>query len=289
MLALQCGFILAATTASVGLQTPTFSDAHVHLNDLALQVELMTRFGIGRAVILRGRASDNGMLLRAAQQHPGRFWPFLSVSPEHREFRSAWDSGDPRLLHEADSMLSRGGFYGIGEISVTHFPASGFPEADYDPSGPLTRGLLSLARKFDLPIMLHIEITRLREFERLLADFPDVRVIWAHGGYSPLFLAERLLARYPNLYYELSARTWRPHPRSPDYTILSDSIRVWPQWLALIERLPERFLLGTDGSLRDRAVETQRITGVQLLLGQLSPRARRLVGSGSLEALVARK
>jgi predicted TIM-barrel fold metal-dependent hydrolase len=54
---------------------------------------------------------------------------------------------------------------------------------------------------------------------------PDVQVIWAHGGYTPYFLARRLLERHPNLHYELSARTWRHHPRSPDYTQLPEPAR----------------------------------------------------------------
>jgi hypothetical protein len=83
----------------------------------------------------------------------------------------------------------------------------------------------------------------LRELERLLSDFPDVVVIWAHGGYAPVFLAERLLERHPNLLYELSARTWPEHPRSADYTILRDGALVWPQWLGLFERMPERFVV----------------------------------------------
>lgn len=36
--------------------------------------------------------------------------------------------------------------------------------------------------------------------------FPGVAVIWAHGGYTGLAEARRMLARHPNLHYELSAR-----------------------------------------------------------------------------------
>jgi predicted TIM-barrel fold metal-dependent hydrolase len=59
----------------------------------------------------------------------------------------------------------------------------------------------------------------MRELSALLERFPDVAVIWAHGGYTPLFVARRMLERHPNLTYELSARTWpsiraRPTTRS---------------------------------------------------------------------------
>ena len=83
-------------------------------------------------------------------------------------------------------------------------------------------GILALARRYRVPVLLHIEWTRMRELSALLEQFPDVAVIWAHGGYTPLFIARRMLERHPNLTYELSARTWAEHPRSPDYTILRD-------------------------------------------------------------------
>ena len=89
----------------------------------------------------------------------------------------------------------------------------------------MMHGILALARKHRVPVMVHIESTRMRELSALLEAFPDVPVIWAHGGYTPLFLARRMLERHPNLTYELSARTWPRHPRSPDYTILRDGRR----------------------------------------------------------------
>ena len=103
----------------------------------------------------------------------------------------------------------------------------------------MSRGILLLARKYRVPVMVHVESTRMNELSGIaVRDFADVPVIWAHGGYTPLFIARRMLERHPNLVYELSARTWPHHPRSPDYTILRDGVQVWPEWLRLIEELP---------------------------------------------------
>jgi hypothetical protein len=88
-------------------------------------------------------------------------------------------------------------------------------------------------------------------------------VIWAHGGYTPLFIARRMLERHPNLHYELSARTWPRHPRAPDYTILRDGREVWPEWLALIEAKADRFIIGTDASHRSRESEVMKLESVQ--------------------------
>lgn len=263
-----------------------FADAHVHLNDAEAWVRLMDGAGIGRALVFRGRSIDNAGLLEAAARWPDRLVPFLSVSPEHREFRGDWVSGDASLVETVDSLLEHGGFYGIGEISVTHFPGAGFPEADFDPSGPVMRGIMASAQRHGVPVTVHLEVTRLREFEQVLADFRDVTVIWAHGGYAPLFLAERLLERHPNLVYELSARTWQRHPRSPEYTILMNGVDVWPEWIGLIERMPDRFIVGTDASLRSMQGDERKIQSVQSLLDQLSPEARRMVAVENLTRIV---
>lgn len=267
--------------------TPSFSDAHVHLNDPAAWVRIMDELGITRSVALAGRAADNSALHEAGRRWPGRILPFLSVSPEHREFRRAWQADDDESLASlADSLLSHGGYYGIGEISVTHFPAAGFPEAAFDPGGRTMQSLLEVARKHSVPILIHCEITRLREFEALLRAHRDVTVIWAHGGYTPLFLAGRLMQEHPNLIYELSARTWARHPRSPDYTIFRNEATVWPEWLELVESMPTRFLVGTDASGGSEIGDNAKARRVQLFLSQLSDATRRQVATGNLERIL---
>lgn len=186
----------------------------------------------------------------------------------------------------ADSLLSTGRFAGIGEISAVHFPGEGFPESDFDPDGRVMHALLEVARRHGVPVTVHVEVTRLRELEALLAAHRDVTVVWAHGGYTPLVLAERLLDRHPNLVYELSARTWARHPRSPDYTILRDGTAVWPRWIELIEARPQRFVVGSDASLRSEASDRSKLAGVQTFLEQLSPAARRLVARDNLRRIV---
>jgi len=265
-----------------------FLDAHVHLNDETMQLEFMARYGVTKAVVFWGRRSDNEDIAEAARRHPDRFIPFVSVSPERRSYREAWDNQDSALLGTLDDLLSSGRFKGIGEISAAHFPSPGFPEADYDPTSPIMLGILDLARKHRVPVMLHVEITRMKELSALLDMYPDVAVIWAHGGYTPLFLARRMLERHPNLYYELSARTWPRHPRAPDYTILKDGTAVWPEWLRLIENNPARFIVGTDASHHSRESETMKHESVQNFLRQLSPSTRDKVARENILALVER-
>lgn len=267
-------------------RTVPFVDAHVHLNDVDMQLATMQECDAQRAVVFWGRNSSNESIAAAAARHPDRFIAFASVSPERRAYRSAWDARDDSLLSHLDELLASGAFKGIGEISVVHFPSAGFAETDYDPSGPVMSGILALARKYRVPVMVHVESTRMQELSRLLETFHDVPVIWAHGGYTPLFIARRMLDRHPNLYYDLSARTWPRHPRSPDYTILHDGTNVWPEWLELIESKPDRFVIGTDASHRSRGTEIMKCRSVQSFLRQLGPVARDRVARTNLLQLV---
>lgn len=266
-----------------------FIDAHAHLNDPALQLELMERWGASQAVVFWGGRSSNESVAEAARAHPGRLIPFASISPERSAYRPAWARHDPALLEQLDDLLATGLYKGIGEISATHFPSAGFAESAFSPLDPMVIGILELARRHKVPVMLHVESTRMAELGQLLARFRDVPVIWAHGGYTPLFLARRMLEDHPNLYYELSARTWPHHPRSPDYTILRDGRNVWPEWLQLIESLPHRFLVGTDASNRSASADAMKFASVQNFLAQLSPAAREQVGRGTLLRLLQAK
>ena len=79
-----------------------FVDAHVHLNDEGLQLEMMRRFGAQRAVVFWGRNSDNESIAEAARRHPDRFIAFASISPERSAYRKAWDVHDTALLQSLD-------------------------------------------------------------------------------------------------------------------------------------------------------------------------------------------
>ncbi len=267
-------------------KTIPFIDAHVHLNDVAMQIELMAANGISRAVVFWGRSGDNASIRRAARAHPDKFIAFASVSPERSRYRALWSRQDPQLLVELDELLQQGDFRGIGEISIAHFPAAGFAETDFSLASPLMSGIMELARRYRVPVLIHCEITRLNEVAMLLHDYPDVSVIWAHGGYTPYFVARRMLDAHPNLFYELAARTWRRHPRSPEYTIFKTDDEVWPQWLRLIETHPTRFLVGTDASHRSRTADQMKIESVHAFLRQLTPSTQYAVAQGNLLRLV---
>ena len=286
---LLVGPVLALHASRVdaqGATTTSFIDMHAHLNNPAMAVELMSAANVSHLVGFIGAGGSNATILAAAKN--ARIFPFASVSPERRDFRGKWMRGDTTLADDLEAVLATGAFLGIGEIGVVHFPSDGFPEADFDPTGPVMKSIMRVASRRKLPIMIHCEVTRLREFSALLEAFPEVTVVWAHGGYTPLVLASRMLEKHPNLIYELSARTWSRHPRSPDYTIFRNETQVWPEWLQLIERNATRFVVGTDASYRNRENELRKIERVRLLLDQLPPVIREQVATGNALRILRR-
>lgn len=267
-------------------QSTSFVDGHVHLNNIETQMVLMKEHEIPKAIVFWGRNSTNESLIKAARDYPNQLIPFVSVSPEREKYRKLWNKDDPKLLETLEQQLKTGVFKGIGEISVAHFPGMGFPEADFSPTSPSMEGIMKLAEKYEVPITIHCEITRIKEFSELLNEFRDVKVIWAHGGYTPYFLAKRMIEKHPNLYYELSARTWLDHPRSSDYTIFKSNSEIWKQWLDLVEENSSRFIVGTDASHHSIDRDRRKVKSVQIFLNQLTPETKEKVAGKNLLDLI---
>ncbi|MET1077303.1 MAG: amidohydrolase family protein [Pseudomonas sp.] len=181
-----------------------------------------------------------------------RFHPFLSgFNPNDKNA----DAHIRRML-EMDPGL----WQGIGEIFTRHDDLTALiqgdtPRADNE---ALAR-VYHLAAEYDLPVLLHANVTSKREknplylaeIEAPLRNHPNVRFIWAHAGTSLeihrhqqkldflLPTLERLLEDYPNLYIDLSWSVLHPY-------LLDAQGRADPAWVDLVSRFPTRFMLGSD-------------------------------------------
>lgn len=181
-----------------------------------------------------------------------RFHPFLSgFNPNDKNA----DAHIRRMLE-----LDPGLWQGLGEIFTRHDDVTALTEGDTPRANneALTR-VYHLAAEYDLPVMLHSNITSKRErnplylgeLEEALRNHPHTRFIWAHAGTSMElhrhqekldFLLEtvtRLLNDYPNLYIDLSWTMLNPY-------LVNESGQPNRDWLDLVERHPTRFMLGSD-------------------------------------------
>ncbi|WP_271411866.1 amidohydrolase family protein [Pseudomonas sp. Q1-7] len=185
-------------------------------------------------------------------RHRERFHPFLSgFNPNDKNA----DAHIRRMLE-----LDPGLWQGIGEVFTRHDDLTALIDGDTPRANNEAMGrVYHLAAEYDLPVLLHANITSkrernplyLEEVEEPLRNHPHVRFIWAHAGTSMeihrhqtkldflLPTLERLLDAYPNLYIDLSWSVLQPY-------LLDRRGKPDRKWLALVERYPERFMLGSD-------------------------------------------
>ncbi|NWL77866.1 5-oxo-L-prolinase [Pseudomonas taiwanensis] len=181
-----------------------------------------------------------------------RFHPFLSgFNPNDKNS----DAHIRRML-ELDPDL----WQGIGEVFTRHDNLTALIDGDTPRANneAMTR-VYHLAAEYDLPVLLHSNITSqrernplyLQEVEEPLRNHPHVRFIWAHAGASMeihrhqtkmdflLPTLTRMLEAYPNLFIDLSWSVLEPY-------LLDADGKPDRRWLKLVERYPDRFMLGSD-------------------------------------------
>ncbi|MBC3412104.1 amidohydrolase family protein [Pseudomonas sp. SWRI51] len=181
-----------------------------------------------------------------------RFHPFLT----------GFNPVDKNAASHIERMLELypGLWQGIGEVFTRHDDLTALTSGDTPRANneAMTR-IYHLAAEHDLPVLLHSNVTSKRErnplylaeIEEPLRNHPHTRFIWAHAGSSMeihrhqtqmdflLPVLSRLLADYPNLYVDLSWSVLKPY-------LLDEHGVPRKAWVELVERFPERFMLGSD-------------------------------------------
>ena len=191
-------------------------------------------------------------LQQLPEQQRQRFHPFLT----------GFNPVDKNAATHIERMLELfpGLWQGIGEVFTRHDDLTALTSGDTPRANNEALGLIyQLAARHDMPVLIHSNITSkrernplyLEEIEQPLREHPDTRFIWAHAGTSMeihrhqtqldflLPTLTRMLERYSNLYIDLSWSVLEPY-------LLDDKGVPRPEWVALVERFPERFMLGSD-------------------------------------------
>ena len=227
------------------------------------------------------------------------------LPPEQRRrfhpFLCGFNPVDKNAVAHIERMLELhpGLWQGIGEVFTRHDDLTALTSGDTPRANneAMTR-IYHLAAEQDMPVLLHSNITSKRErnplylaeIEEPLRNHPHTRFIWAHAGSSLeihrhqtrmdflLPTLERMLDAYPNLYIDLSWSVLEPY-------LLDDKGKPVPEWLALVERFPERFMLGSDVVGRFGSVSEQ-LHGFDRFLDALpEPIARKVAQENFLAVL----
>ncbi|MCC7276594.1 MAG: amidohydrolase [Alphaproteobacteria bacterium] len=217
------GLALLLASAAAAAELPLI-DAHIHYSADAWEmlppdaaIALLREAGLRRALV--SSSSDDGTqkLYEAA--------PDLIV-PELRPYRSRGELStwmrDPTVVAHLEDRLRRFRYVGIGEFHVYG--------ADADL--PVVRRMVELARTHGLFLHAHSDADAV---DRLFRQDPQARILWAHSGFDRPAGVRAMLQRHRHLWADLAFRS--------DH---APGGRLDPEWRALLEEFPERFMVGTD-------------------------------------------
>lgn len=280
-----------AAAAAAGPYEGPLVDAHAHLKagigpDPAGLLALYDRIGVSGAFLF---GEPWPVATAARDLAPGRIVPFLA-------------EGYANALHPDSSyvnptglaqLLAAGVVRGLGEVICRHSPyrlgASGgyasAPANDVPADHPALVEAFRLAGAAGAPVTVHQEWWHADELERAVRAAPDTAFIWAHAGHGGVEVARRMLARNPNLYADLSARSpWL----GPGTVLTRPDGSLDAAWSALLHEHPDRFLIGLDLFVPphyELGYAAQMAGYYRGLLGQLAPEVAAAIAHQNAERL----
>jgi hypothetical protein len=199
-------------------------DAHIHYSHDAWElvppkqaVQILREAGLRGAFV--SSSNDDGTQRLVAEA------PDLIV-PELRPYRTRNEIGtwfrDDTVLRYLEERLAKYRYAGIGEFHLYG------ENADL----PLPRRMVALARQHGLLLHAHSDVDAI---ERLLRQWPEARVLWAHSGFDRPETVREVLRRHPRLWSDLAFRGDQ-----------ANGSKVDPAWREAFDEFPERFVIGTD-------------------------------------------
>lgn len=228
------GLLLCCNSAFA--QEP-FADAHIHYNwdqaeiiSAQSVVEKLKRETVGLTIV-SSTPSHLALELRKA----GGDWIIPFFSPYTHELGKRDWFLDKAVVRKAAKGLDKGLYFGIGEI---HFMGGFLPR----PDNVIFLELMALAKKHQVPVLIHVDASDENYFLGICKDFPTVKIIFAHAGgnLKPPHI-RTVLEQCPNVWIDFAARdNWR-------YGGLTDDKgRLLSDWKQLVLAFPNRFITGTD-------------------------------------------
>jgi predicted TIM-barrel fold metal-dependent hydrolase len=173
------------------------------------------------------------------------------------------------LQDEANQFFGAGAIKGLGELILNNENTNPNPsvrrKAKIDSPG-ITQ-LLDIAKRWNGFVQIHAEddVNSVKELSNIAAQYSTVPIILSHCLFTPnSALIDELLSKHPNFYCEMSARNesmygnYFAKQRAEKFGwIVFDDQNLKPDWKALIEKHPTRFMVGTDNY--NPSVDTRKV------------------------------
>jgi predicted TIM-barrel fold metal-dependent hydrolase len=257
--------VLLATAPAWGADyTGPLIDAHSHVSSataIDAYVAAMKRHNVTRVILLGvggAQKDDAAWLAAASKKYPDRVIAGIPVPDPFAE----------NAASRLEAALPKTRTPVVGEI---HMRQLGRRAIDRDPNDPAFARVLEAAAMAGAPVVIHYELTdaAAAALDRALAAHRKTVVILAHAGEGPPARVEGLLSRNANLHVDLSGMHFQRTP-----SLAAETGPLDPGWKALIEKMPDRFLIGVDvwaPRLFEPAMLDRLMKWTRRILGELSP------------------
>lgn len=255
-----------------GAKTLPLFDAHVHYKTEAwgpfppaTVIELMDKSGVAMALV--SSTPDEGTI-KLWEYAPKRIVPELR--PYHSGIGSSnWTTADG-MFDYIMKRLKKYPHRGIGEFHLHQLNAD---------DKPLLKKIAKVAKEKDIVIHVHSDH---KPVELFYSFEPNLKIIWAHAGMSsPPDIVERMMAKYDTLYADTSYR---------ENDIIVSRNKLDPAWRRVLERFPDRFMVGTDTWVNDQwAAYAELVELNRMWLSLLSREIAEKIAYKNAERLFGRK
>jgi predicted TIM-barrel fold metal-dependent hydrolase len=269
--------LVAATPAGAADYTGPLIDAHSHVpNATAIDayVAAMKRHDIARVVLLGVggvQKDDAAWIGAAARRHPDRVVVGLPLPDPTAEASAA----------KLDAELARGAARAIGEVHIRQVSR----KIERSPADAAFLKVLEVAARHRVPVVIHDELDdrAAAALESALRAQPKAVIVLAHGGSAAPERLSALLGAHANLRVDLSGMHFERKP-----SLATERGPLDPAWKALIEKHPDRFLMGIDVWARhlfEPAMLDRLMRWTRRVLGELRPDVAERVAHGNAAAL----
>lgn len=227
------------TGLAQGDALPPLADMHVHYKwsqaevttpEQAMQAMLRNKvalavvFGTPPELVLDLQSSKSLQIVHFYQ-------PYIAPFLKSNWFRNK------RVPDAVRKALASGKYRGVGEIHISDGIG---PRMDSE----IFNQVLQIAAQFDAPVNLHTNASSFEYMRRICARHSKTRFIWAHAGGLQAEAVGKLLSQCNNVWVEFSARD---HLKSVGgVPVADDNGNLQKGWLALMQRYPDRFMIGSD-------------------------------------------
>lgn len=219
---LQASLLIPISVSADG--TLPIADAHVHYSHDSVEltppervIELMRNANLKFALV--SSSDDNGTQL-LSEIAPDLIVPGLRPYRRRGEL-STWFTDNGALAY-VEKLLAKNRYATIGEFHISG------EDADL----PIPRRIVELAAEHNLVLHAHSDSDAV---ERLLAQNPTVKVLWAHSGFDSPEDVSAMLSKHDRLWADLAFRGE-----------VGSGGQLSEDWVKLFTDHPDRMMLGTD-------------------------------------------